>query len=518
MQDDKVEKSKADISRRSLLGRGAAVVGGVAFSQSLRAQTRPVKTASSDPHSFSVVIGGEAMVTRPFSMHDDPGFLGIVKLFRDADVAYAHLETNIASDDEVTWTPRGSAGIAGYLISPPQIAKDLAWAGIDVVSAGMNHSFDWGPDVMLATTRHLNDSGIATAGTGINLEVARAPTFFETRNKRMSIISIASGNSVFEWAGLPKGLSPGRPGVNPMRVKQVYELPHEAAVQMKSYGRSLGVISAAGLDRPEFNLTSGASAGSNGFSSSTFRDGDKFLIYSEAHPGDVRGNLRSVDQANKMSDFVMVAHHNSTSDGSRGSKPSSYVVDFARKAIDQGADMYIGHGWHTFVGIEIYKGKPIIFGVGSLFWQSQYITRVPADSYESWNVDMDTLTQVNAASGSLHPEGNADWGWTAIFKCNYRNDRLVEIELHPIEMGFDYSGENPVRTREVGRGQEKYLDGSPRLAVGTNRGVILKKLQDMNAQRGTRMDIRGGIGVITVGLTEAGPALPQRLSTAPQGQ
>ena len=80
-----------------------------------------------------------------------------------------------------------------------------------------------------------------------------------------------------------------------------------------------------------------------------------------------------------MADFVLVAQHNSTSESGRGTKPSAFIVDFARKAIDAGADMYLGHGWHTFLGIEIYKGKPIFYGLGSFFWESQWITDVPAD-------------------------------------------------------------------------------------------------------------------------------------------
>ena len=500
---DREVKPKASLDRRSLLGRGVAMAGGLAVAQSLMtrkavAQRKPTKTVSSDPHTFSIAIAGEAMVTRSFSMHDEPEFMGWVNILRNADVAYAHLEVNIANADEITWTPRGSSGPSGYLITDPQIAKDLSWAGIDVMSAGMNHSYDWGPNVMLATRAHLSEVGIANAGTGINLEAARQPTFFETPKKRMSIISVASGNSSNEWAGLPKGKTPGRPGVNPMRVKTVYELPHDVAQQMKAAGQALGTLSAANAQKEEFTLTPGAVSGSNGFSGAVFKDGTKYDVKSYANPSDLRGNLRSVDQAMKMSDFVMVAHHSSTSDKGRGSTPNTFMVDFARKAIDAGADMYLGHGWHTFTGIEIYKGKPIFYGLGSLFWQSAFIIDVPADSYESWNVDMDALTSVNSASGNLHPEGNPDWGWSAIFKCNYRNDRLAEIELHAIEMGYDYSGAEPRRVREIGHGKEPYLDGSPRLAVGANRDAILKKLQDMNALRGTKMEIRGGIGVITV--------------------
>jgi poly-gamma-glutamate capsule biosynthesis protein CapA/YwtB (metallophosphatase superfamily) len=360
-----------------------------------------------------------------------------------------------------------------------------------------NHSLDWGPEGLLATIRNCNKAGIAVAGTGRNLEEAREPAYFEIAKGRIALISIASGNSAFEWAGLPKGKTPGRPGVNPMRLRTTYEVPHDTAAQLKAAGRSLGVLSANAAARPEFNITPGAISGSNGFSGFTFRDGDKFSVITEAHPGDLKGNLRAVDEANKMADFVMVAQHNSTSETGRGTAPSGFIVDFARKAIDAGADMYLGHGWHTFLGVEIYKGKPIFYGLGSFFWQSQFIPRVPADEYESYDVDMDALTTANPAISNLHPEGTPDWGWAAVYECKYVDKKLSEIVLHPIEMGYDYTGAKPLVTRQIGH-THKYLDGSPRLATGANGQKILEMIQKICADRGTTMAIKNGVGIITV--------------------
>lgn len=488
------------MSRRGLLGGGAMLLGTAAVAQAARPRKGVSKTTSGNAaNTFTVSIVGEAMLTRRFSMLTDPDFLGIVKLMRDADVAYAHLEMNLADDSEIGWAMRGSSGGAGYLVADPKLADDLAWMGVDVMSLAQNHSLDWGPSVTLATIRHCNDAGIATAGTGKNLEVARAPGFFETPKGRMALVSIASGDSAFEWAGLPKGPSEGRPGVNPLRVRTIYEVPHDTAAQLKAAGKGLGVLNDAKAAKADFNITPGASSGSNGYAGFTFRDGDQFRITTEASPADVKGNLRSIDQANAMADYVMVAQHNSTSQGHRGDDPSDFIVKFAREAIDQGADVYLGHGWHTFVGIEIYKGKPIFYGLGSFFWESQFVARPPADEYESYNNDMDTLTSLTPAAGNLHPEGTPDWGWSAVFGLKYVDKKLVEITLHPIEMGYDYSSDKPHVFRTVGRGEEKYLDGSPRLARGANARAILGKLQRLCKLRGTDMEIRGELGVIELG-------------------
>ena len=43
----------------------------------------------------SLAIAGEFMCTRPFSMHDEPEFLDMLKILREADTTYCHLEMNI---------------------------------------------------------------------------------------------------------------------------------------------------------------------------------------------------------------------------------------------------------------------------------------------------------------------------------------------------------------------------------------------------------------------------------------
>lgn len=43
-------------------------------------------------------------------------------------------------------------------------------------------------------------------------------------------------------------------------------------------------------------------------------------------------------------------------------------VDFARKLLDDGADMILGHHPHQFQGIEIYKGKPILYSMGNFMF------------------------------------------------------------------------------------------------------------------------------------------------------
>ena len=55
------------------------------------------------------------------------------------------------------------------------------------------------------------------------------------------------------------------------------------------------------------------------------------------------------------------------------------------------------------LGIEIYKGKPIIYGIGNFFAQSEFIRRVPYDSYDAWGHDVDRLPTLTPSAHPLHP-------------------------------------------------------------------------------------------------------------------
>src|ERR671917_1683668 len=45
-------------------------------------------------------------------------------------------------------------------------------------------------------------------------------------------------------------------------------------------------------------------------------------------------------------------------------RPSTLFRRFARAVLDRGADVYYGHSAHVFQGVEIYRGKPILYDTG----------------------------------------------------------------------------------------------------------------------------------------------------------
>jgi poly-gamma-glutamate capsule biosynthesis protein CapA/YwtB (metallophosphatase superfamily) len=388
------------MDRRTLLGRGAAVMGGLFAGLSLRpgkayGQARPTAASPGRNNTWNVVVAGEAMVSRPFATHDEPEFLSICEILRESDITYAHCEMNFSEFEELPWTPKAGGGGGSTMIAEPQVAKDLKWMGIDMVSLAHNHAADWGAPGVLSTIQACKQAGIACAGTGRDLEDARSPVFLEQKKGRVALIALNTGPS--GAAGLAKGSIPGRPGQNFLRITTKYEVDHSTAEQLKASAKKLGVLRVSSRAPQEFNI--------NPTSDFAYIDGNKFEISTVNDPKDLEGNLRSIRAAREMADFVMVAQHCSASEGERGDVPTKAARAFAMAAIDAGADIYIGHGWHWTLGIEIYKNKPLIYGTGNFFDQNEYIQRVPADAYEGHGYDIDKLTTLTPAEYPLHPAG-----------------------------------------------------------------------------------------------------------------
>ncbi len=443
---------------------------------------------------WKVVLAGECMIARPLSMYDEPEFLSVIDLLRQSDVTYAHVEMNFGAFEELEYPSRGDY-TASYMIAEGELADELKWAGIDMASLAHNHSFDFGVSGVMSTIRHCKRAGLAHAGTGADLEEAREPAYLETRKGRVALISASSGNKGYEWAGQPKATLRGRPGVNPLRVKMKYEVDAEAAKHLKRAAEALeiggGRRSSAG-EEIVFNLPQDQSTRNAGI----FVESDRFRVVSECHQRDLEGNLRSVDEAMKMADLVMVAHHFNIADGKRGDQPPAFVRAFAHAAIDAGADIYIGHGWHKTLGIEIYRGKPIFYGIGNFIAQSEFVRRIPFDSYEAWDHDVDKLPTLTPGVYPIHPGLDTPLWWSsAVIDLTFDGHQVREIRLHPVEMGRDATEQSNI-VRQTGSGPHAFTEGRPYLADPANGQIIRERLRRLSAGYGTKVEIEDGVGVI----------------------
>jgi poly-gamma-glutamate synthesis protein (capsule biosynthesis protein) len=71
--------------------------------------------------------------------------------------------------------------------------------------------------------------------------------------------------------------------------------------------------------------------------------------------------IRLVARTRAEADFVIVSAHWGPN---WGYTPPREHVPFARALIDAGADLVHGHSGHVVRGVEIYRGRPILYGAG----------------------------------------------------------------------------------------------------------------------------------------------------------
>jgi len=104
-----------------------------------------------------------------------------------------------------------------------------------------------------------------------------------------------------------------------------------------------------------------------------FADSDKpgpaFPIY---------GELESdIAAAREQADFVIVSMHwGVQTEESEGTAVTSRQKLYAQKLIDSGADIVVGQWLHTLQGIQIYKGKPVVYSLGDFIYGT-YAKKLP---------------------------------------------------------------------------------------------------------------------------------------------
>ena len=174
--------------------------------------------AQANDDIFSMALTGDAIITRKLSVYNEPPFLEMIKIIRSADVAFTNFEMLL--HDYEPYPMHKSGGT--YMRAEPSMAKELIWAGFDIVSTANNHTGDYGSEGMRLTLKYLNDYGLVNAGAGESLEEAREAKFIETSKARVALISCASTFPDHSRAGTSRGDTNARPGLSPLRFESEF--------------------------------------------------------------------------------------------------------------------------------------------------------------------------------------------------------------------------------------------------------------------------------------------------------
>ena len=125
----------------------------------------PLPSAAQPERTFRFALTGDAIITRRLSVYQEPEFLGLIDLIRNADAGFTNLE--MLFHDFEPWPTHQSGGT--YMRAEPELVKELVWAGFDLVSLANNHTGDYGVEGMRLTQQYVRRAGLVGAGTGENL-------------------------------------------------------------------------------------------------------------------------------------------------------------------------------------------------------------------------------------------------------------------------------------------------------------------------------------------------------------
>jgi poly-gamma-glutamate capsule biosynthesis protein CapA/YwtB (metallophosphatase superfamily) len=232
--------------------------------------------------------------------------------FRAADIVFCNLECCLYRPS------RGhSMEHEGFYADPALAGTALQSAGIHAV--GIANNVNYGEAAITASITRLDELVIAHTGAGVNRAAARAPIIIDRGGLRVGFLQ---RSSVY-W---PTNHEAGdnAVGIAVIRGHTAYHVP------MHRSG-------------PPAN-----------------RPGVPPEIVTWADPSYLKWLAEDIVALRGRAEVVVASFH-----WGLHREVLQYMTEIAHRAIDAGADIVIGHGPHFSLPIEVYKGKPIFYGLGS---------------------------------------------------------------------------------------------------------------------------------------------------------
>jgi hypothetical protein len=141
-------------------------------------------------------------------------------------------------------------------------------------------------------------------------------------------------------------------------------------------------------------------------------------------PLDVTLNTRLLRKTRDEVEFLIVLLHGGNE---HYPYPSPRFADLCRFFVEMGADAVVCHHTHTISGIEIYRNKPIVYGVGNLLFDS--ISKRPATWYKGMFVEI-AFNKVGLVSLRLFPFQQCSQTIGLAELDNAENHKTAEILNH----------------------------------------------------------------------------------------
>jgi poly-gamma-glutamate capsule biosynthesis protein CapA/YwtB (metallophosphatase superfamily) len=248
---------------------------------------------------------------------EDPAvpFNRVIPTFRTADVVFGNLECCLHQP------PHGhTVEHEGFFANPAVGSEALKQAGFDAI--GLANNVNYGEAAITASIAALDRMGLPHTGAGANRQAAHAPAIVIKNGQRIGFLQ---RSSVY-WPTNHEAAA-NAPGIAVIQAHTAYQLP------VHKTRREIPPMNRPGL--PPIILT-----WPDPKYLQTFRD--------------------EIEALRASVDIVVASCH-----WGLGRDVLTYMTEIAQAAIDAGAHVVIGHGPHHFLPVEMYRGRPIFYGLGS---------------------------------------------------------------------------------------------------------------------------------------------------------
>jgi poly-gamma-glutamate synthesis protein (capsule biosynthesis protein) len=424
---------------------------------------------------FTLAAVGDIIEPQPLKSQE-PGYQQLVNVIRGADAGFGNMESSLVD----IWRFEGPIGGTEAPLETGPAIRDM---GITIMNHANNHTMNGGVEGMYSTDAELDKLGIAHAGTGRDLTEARAPRYLETPKGRVGIVGMFSIDDVGNYgpnysqgaATYRVGRVGGNPGVNVLHLTDYHIVSSE---QLQILRKMKDSILGAGR--------AGADSGDLKFYDDWYRaGGDPGAVSYAMNPRDEADILKSVHDGKLNAEFMIATiHAHQTSRSATQGTPQSgsaavegasegvdhtppdFLIKLAHDCIDNGADIFIAHGVHALHGIEIYKGKPILYGISNFVFQ----------------FGLQYGMMPNPSEDGPHGLENPASQETVLVTSHYDKGRLTEIRIYPVDLGG---------TRRTISQMGIPMTPSPEVAQR-----ILKEMQTLSKPFGTTISIENNVGII----------------------
>ncbi len=426
--------------------------------------------------SMKLAVTGDSIITRRVGISLDEPTRSLIELLTDTDVAFTNLE--VLPNDFAGYPALESGG--SHFAAHQWVMDDLTDMGFNLFACANNHSLDYSIEGLIATIEVLEERQIPFAGIGRNLAESRMPVYLDTPAGSVGMISCSSSFSSGQEAAEQRPDMVGRPGLNPLHFDTTYYVTAGQLNTIREVAFGLGLE-----QQRQERIQLGFKFPPDDpdvfpFLESNFKIADEPYVETVPKEKDVAAMERWVQDARRRSDLVIVSLHAHEQQAEDKEMPADFITTFARRMIDAGAGLVVGHGPHLIRGIEIYDGKPIFYSLGNFIGQNELVWRLPADSYDRFRVEQ---TQTPAIVYDTRYGGDtkgfpADprYWETVMPLLEFDGERITGLEIVPVSLAH---------------GPRAHRRGKPEVASGEIAERVLTRLQKLSQVYGTVVRIEG---------------------------